>query len=112
MSLAAFNQLMTHTINVIKRERDGSGDFSTLATYSESGFVEHTNKLITTEKGEEVLITSIVFLKSDSDIDISHPYWLLEQTAPYTRENMQVVQIDPIDDPRTGKTHHYECLCK
>jgi hypothetical protein len=33
---------------------------------------------------------------------------MIDQVSPYIREDMEVIRIDPIDDPRTGKTHHYE----
>lgn len=108
-SSAEFKSLMTHKITLIKRDRNVSGDFSILSSIPDlDGFVEYGNKLVTTEKGEEVTATAIVFLKDDCGIDIEWDYWMINQTSPYTRNNMEVLLIDPIDDPRTGNTHHFE----
>ncbi len=108
MSMVSFINLCKHTITLIKRDRNVSGDFSNVSSTSMKGHVQYGNHLITTEKGETVLATAIVFLKDDCGIDINWPYWFVNQTAPYTRLNMEVLKIDPIDDPRTGKTHHFE----
>lgn len=109
MSLASFKKLMTHTLTLRKRQRNSSGDFSDISSVVVKGFVEYGNKLITTAKGEEVKATAIVYLKDDCGIDISWEYWMIDQSSPYIRNNMEVLTIDPVDDPRTGNTHHYEC---
>lgn len=108
MSLASFEALMTHTILLRKRERNSSGDFSDISSSSLNGFVEYGNHLITTDKGEELLAAAIIYLKDDCGIDINYEYWMIDQTAPYARSDMEVIKINPIDDPRTGNTHHYE----
>lgn len=110
MSLESFNKLMTHELTLKKRERNSSGDFSVIETTAGlNGFIEFGNHLITTDKGEEFKSTAIVFISHDVvSIDINHEYWMIDQTSPYNRPNLEVLKIDPIDDPRTGKTHHYE----
>lgn len=112
MSLSSFVNLMTHSITLRKRQRNVSGDFSDISSSSINGFVQYGNRLITTEKDEEIMSTAIVFLKDDCGIDINHEYWMIDQTSPYVRSNMEVLRIDPVDDPRTGKTHHFECLVR
>jgi len=105
----AFAKLMTHTLTIRKRGRNFTGDFSDITTYAgEKGFIQYGKKLVTNRKGEEVLASAIVFLRDDSPIDPEYEYWMIDQTSPYIREDMEVIRVDPIDDPRTGKTDHYE----
>lgn len=113
MSVTIFNSMMTHNITLKKRTRTKEGNFQVVSTYSEKGFCQYGNKIIKLKTGEEVMSTAIIFLKNDSNININHDYWIIDQTAPQTRNNMEVLQIDPIDDPTNqGKTHHYECIVR
>jgi hypothetical protein len=114
MSLPSFNKMMKHTITLRKRQKNAAGDFSDIsATIGLKGFVQYGNNLIENEKGEKILSTAIVFLKDNCGIDINHPYWRIDQTLPYTRSNMEVLRIDPIDHPlKAGKTHHFEIMVR
>jgi len=104
-----FVRLMTHTLTIHKRERDWQGVFKDIKVTSDvKGFVQYGKKLVTDSKGEEVVSSATVFLRNDAPVDPRHEHWLIDQTAPYVRSNMEVIRIDPIDDPRTGETHHYE----
>ncbi len=104
-----FARLMTHTLTVRKRERDWQGAFQEVITTPDvKGFVQYGKKLVTDRKGEEVVASAIIFLRNDAPVDSEHEHWMIDQTTPYTRENMEVIRIDPIDDPRTGNTHHFE----
>ena len=103
-----FQKLMTHALTIRRRERDWQGNFKDVASYVEKGFVQYGKKLVTDLKGEEVLASAIVFLPSTSHINPEHEHWMIDQKAPLIRDDMEVIRIDPIDDPRTGKTHHYE----
>ena len=108
-----YAQLMTHTLTIRRRERDWQGAFQdVLVTPGVAGFVEYGKRLVTDRKGEEVLAAAIVFLRNDAPVDSEHPHWMVDQTAPYVRENMEVIRIDPIDDPRNGETHHYEAAVR
>lgn len=108
MSDMEYNKLMTHTLTLRKRQRDSAGDFSDINSDVIKGFVQYGTSLKITKNDEEINATAIVFLKDDCGIDINYPYWMIDQASPYTRENLEVLKIDPIDDPRTGNTHHYE----
>ena len=101
-------KLMTHSLTIRKRERDWQGSFSDKETFSARGFVQYGTKLVTDRTGEQVAASAIVFLPDTAPIDPSHEHWMIDQVSPYIREDMEVIRIDPIDDPRTGKTHHYE----
>lgn len=102
-------KLMTHSLTIRKRERDWEGSFSDKETYENvRGFVQYGTKLVTDQKGEEVSASAIIFLPDSVPIDPAYEHWMIDQVSPYSRENMEVIRIDPIDDPRTGKTHHYE----
>lgn len=101
-------KIMTHSLTIRKRERDWQGSFSDKETFSARGFVQYGTKLVTDRTGEQVAASAIVFLPDTAPIDPSHEYWMIDQVSPYIREDMEVIRIDPIDDPRTGKTHHYE----
>ena len=106
--LSIFQKLMTHTLAIRKRERDWQGDFKDMASYVEKGFVQYGKKLVTDTKGEEVLASAMVFLPASSHINPFHEHWMIDQKVPLIRDDMEVIRIDPIDDPRTGRTHHYE----
>lgn len=104
-----FVRLLSHTLTIRKRERDWQGNFSDVKTYTgQKGFVQYGKKLVTDKKGQEVLASAIIFLKNTAPIDPEYEHWMIDQTSPYARSNMEVLRIDPVDDPRTGKTHHYE----
>jgi hypothetical protein len=112
MSMQQYNNLMTHDIKIRKRKRNKSGDFYDLSDSTVKGFCQYGDVFYTDEKGEKKLAAAIVFLKDDCGIDIKYRYWMLDQLTPYNRPNLEVLKIDPVDDPRTGKTHHYECFCR
>jgi len=112
MSMIEFEKLMTHTLTLRKRKRNESGDFSDISNSTLKGFVQFGNNLIEKSKDEKILSTAIIFLKNDCGIDISHEYWMVDQTAPYVRPNMEVLKIDPIDNPETGLTHHFELMVR
>lgn len=112
MSMIEFEKLMTHTLTLRKRKRNESGDFSNISSSVLKGFVQYGNNLIEKEKNETILSTAIVFLKDDCGIDINYPYWMIDQTAPYSRPNMEVLKIDPVDNPQTGLTHHFEIMVR
>lgn len=107
-SHSMLKKIMTHSLTIRKRERDWQGSFSDKETFSARGFVQYGTKLVTDRTGEQVAASAIVFLPDTAPIDPSHEYWMIDQLSPYTREDMEVIRINPIDDPRTGKTHHYE----
>lgn len=102
-------RLMTHDLRIRKRVRDWEGSFSDSEVHEHvRGFVQYGTKLVTDRTGEQVVASAIVFLPDTAPIDPSHEHWMIDQVSPYIREDMEVIRIDPIDDPRTGKTHHYE----
>ncbi|MFA5398203.1 MAG: hypothetical protein WC346_19485 [Methanogenium sp.] len=112
MSISIFNNLMTHQIELIKRARTKEGNFKDIITYSEKGFCQYGNKMIKLKTGEEIMSTAIIFLKNDSSIDVNHEYWKINH-ASQSRPSMEVLQIDPVDDPtNAGNTHHYECIVR
>ncbi|HQD86975.1 MAG TPA: hypothetical protein PK822_08735 [Bacillota bacterium] len=109
MSKAAFNRLMTHRVTIVKLKRDYTGKMASASEYyNVPAFVQYGRKLVVNREGEEVSASAIVFLRADTPLDPQHEHWEITQTAPYSRGKMQVISIDPIDDPRTGVTHHYE----
>jgi len=104
-----FKKLMTHTFTIIKRERNWEGSFEDTETYEDiKGFAEYGKRLVTDRQGEEVVANALIFLPNTAPIDTEYPYWVITQSAPYNRVRMEIINVYPIDDPRTGKTHHYE----
>jgi hypothetical protein len=109
MSMPEFEQLMTHRIDLIKRARNKSGDWINILTISNlPAFVQFGNHFFTTKTDEKKEATAIVFLKDNCGIDINYDYWIINQILPYSRPDMEVLKIDPIDNPITGNTHHFE----
>jgi hypothetical protein len=107
-----FDKLMTHSLIIHKQEKDWQGAFKDVAAYSTKGFVQYGKSLTTDQKGEEVVAGAVVFLPKDAPINSEHEHWLIDQTLPYSRKGMRVIAVNPIDDPRTGRTHHYEVAVK
>lgn len=110
MTNPKFKQLMTHKATIKEMGKNIEGDWTTVATYTNvSCFFEWGKKVVINRQGEEVTAAAIVFLMSDAPInDDDKNQWKLQQTAPYTRDEVTLIRVDPIDDPRTGKTHHLE----
>lgn len=116
-SKTKFNKLMTHTLTLAKKVLNVNGDLTIDTSYTgQKGFVQYGRKQIESSmsQGETIMSNALVFLKSDSPItvDLKTDKWFITQTAPYTRPEMQVLDVQPIDDPRTGETHHYEVLVR
>ena len=109
--LAEFNKLMTHDVTLKEISRNVSGDISIENEDEIKGFVEYNQKKIVDKSGNDVISTAIVFLKNDAEIDLSKEY-IIDQDSPQVRENMEVLIIEPIDDPRSGLTHHYELMVR
>lgn len=106
--MSSFRRLMTHSLKIHKQERDWEGNLQDIATYRCNGFVQYGKEIVTDQKGEEVAAGALVFLPSNAPIHPEHEHWLIDQVSPYARKGMKVISINPIDDPRTGRTHHYE----
>jgi hypothetical protein len=104
MSKATFNRLMTHRVKIVKMDRNYAGQLIPVSEFlNVPAFVQYGRKLVVDREGEEVSAAAIVFLRSDTPVNPEHPYWEITHFHP-----MQVISIDRIDDPRTGRTHHYE----
>ena len=107
--MTEFQRMMTHKVTLEKLERSYTGDWETVETHKDvPGFVEYGKRRSVNDQGEEITVNAVVFLMPDAPIDSEHEHWKITQTHPYKRSPMQVVNILPIDDPRTGETHHYE----
>ena len=108
-----FRKLMTHDLIVRKRGRNHYGDFSDVSTFSGvKGFVEYTRKMVIDRQGEEVLSIGTVFLPASAPMDPAYEYWMIDQVSPHARGGLEVIQVSSIDDPRTGRTHHFEVSVK
>jgi len=116
-----FENLMTHTITLVKKNLDVHGDLSIITTYvGQKGFVQYGRKQMTVglasgmAQGETITSNALVFLKSDAPItiDLKKDKWFMTQTKPVARPEMQVLDVQPIDDPRDGTLHHYEVFVR
>jgi len=109
MTSPKYKQLMTHKATIKQLGRNSEGDWTTVATYNNIPcFFEWGKRVVVDLKGEEVTAAATVFLLPDAPIVETADRWEIEQTAPYSRQKTIMIRIDPIDDPRTGKTHHLE----
>lgn len=108
-----YRRLMTHKITIEKLDRDYTGKLVPVETTENvPAFVQYGSKLVTDREGEETVAGAVVFLLNDAPINPTHKHWRITQTHPYSRGPMSVIIVDPIDDPRTGKTHHFEAATK
>lgn len=106
MNRAAFKRLMTHRVKIVKLERNYTGKLVPVTEYfNVPAFVQYGRRLVVDREGEEVSVAAIVFLRHDAPIKPEHEHWEITHMPGY---EMQVVRIDRIDDPRTGRVHHYE----
>lgn len=107
--MTQFQRLMTHKVTLEKLVRSYTGDWETVKTHEDVPcFVEYGKRRTVNDEGEEITVDAVVFLMPDGPFEPEHEHWTITQTHPYKRSPMQVVNILPIDDPRTGETHHYE----
>ena len=107
-SLSIYNSLMKHTVTLRKKDRNVSGDYSTLSETSLKGFVQFDTNFKIEKDGEMLEAKAIVFLKNDCGIDEKWPYYEIDQTAPRTFQGMTVFDIARVDDPIKNITHHFE----
>lgn len=109
MSGRDFKHLLTHRAIVRKLSRDYAGNEAVLSTdTSVPCFCEYGKEKVLSAEGVEVVTKACIFFANDAPIDPEHGHYEVEQTFPYSREGMKVEKVDPIDDPRTGLTHHFE----
>jgi len=110
-----FKKLLTHKATVRKLSRNMQGDWVVEETYTDIPcFFEWGRKVVRDQDGEEVTTAGIVFFMPDAEISDGSDdvYWEIEQTSPYSRAKTTMIRIDPIDNPKTGKTHHKEVAVK
>jgi len=105
-----YEVMLTHKVTLYKRDRNVAGDFEVTQTYPDlRAFVQYGRFLVTNRQNEEILARAIVFLANDAPIDPEWEHWILDQTCPHERLNLEVVRVDSIDNPLAGgATHHYE----
>lgn len=109
MTNPKFKQLMTHKTTIKQMRRNTEGDWVIVETHTNIPcFFEWGKKVVADRNGEEVTAAAIVYLMPSAPIVESSDQWKLEQTAPYSRQEVVMIKVDPVDDPRTGKTHHLE----
>lgn len=106
MNASIYNQLMSHDVIVEKIDIDGYGQRQVVATYNEKGFVQYDRHRVVSNKNEEITCDAIAFLKNDSGFDPKHDLWDITDVKHNNKMQMKGFQV--IDDPREGKTHHYE----
>ena len=106
MDTKVFNSLMTQTVGLGKIALDQYGQETVTQSFSESGFIEYKRERGIDAQGEEIEYNAKCFLKSDSNIDASHDRW--QVTDQHTGRAMEVVDIQPMRDPRDDTLHHYE----
>jgi len=106
MNDAIFEQLMSHEVVVSKIELSPTGGEQVVNTWTEQGFVEYDRHRAIDEKNEQITCDAVVFLKNDSHFDPTHDRWNI--TDVKNDNEMQLKDFAVLDDPRNGKTHHYE----
>lgn len=100
---SAFDALMSQDVNLIKQEKDLTGSLSDDTTYEEKGFIEYTSKRVVNDKGEQIDLKAIVYLKAVSNYDETHPTWSVENG-----QRFKVQTVEKVVDPRTNTLHHWE----
>lgn len=102
-------QNMKHRCTIYKIGTNFSGDKEVLATYTDVPcYVNYEPMTITKPDMEKVIVEGMIFFLPTAPLDPNHLQYEFEQTAPYSRKRMEVYRLMSLDDPRTGKTHHFE----
>ena len=103
---------MTHDVVPIQVTTDGFGDLSEIELDPEKGFFEYGKKQVFTREDEQVTSNALLFLKKDSQYDPTLKDGVNEMRWRFKDEKndrtLDLMEWEVIDDPRTGKTHHYE----
>ena len=108
MSHVKFKRLMTHRYTITEQTRNTAGDLVDGVTYTDiPGFTEYAKSVVVNTNGEQVTAGAIVFFDDTAPINANTILWRVEQIAPFT-QTFQVLKVEPISDPRSGKLHHYE----
>lgn len=107
---------MTHDVIPIRVWTDGYGNPQTEELDTEKGFFEYNEQRTYNTDGELIRSEGILFLKADSQFDvtdtedgkeISWRFTDVKNDRTFAGEQPQI-----IDDPRTGETHHFEILLR
>lgn len=104
--LSMFDSLMSHSVDVIKMDQDGYGDWVEVSRTTEQGFVQYDRNRTINDEGESIMTDAIAFLRAESSFDPTHDRWDIIHNKNGHR--MKVKGFEVIDDPRNGNTHHYE----
>ena len=103
-----FDKLMQHTVDVYRVEVDAFGDETFLYQSTERCFFEYNERRKFTRDGTEVTSTALLFLPHDSAYDPSLDGQRWQFIDVKNNRTLQLLEPQIIDDPRTGRTHHYE----
>lgn len=103
-----FDRLMTHKVDIYRVEVDAFGDETFLYQSTERCFFEYNERRKFTRDGTEVTSTALLFLPHDSAYDPSLDGQRWQFIDVKNNRTLQLLEPQIIDDPRTGRTHHYE----
>lgn len=111
-------RMLTHRVTIVKLNRNYSGELVETAEHlNVPAFVQYGQSIAYERRGETVpaeamAFLSVVFLAPEAPINMEHEHWRIKQTHPYARRVLIVQDIQSVDDPRTGRRHHYEVLAR
>lgn len=107
MNWKAFKKLMTHDVEVYKISTDGFGDETETLVGSEKGFFEYGGRQMYSKEHGTVQGTAVLYLKVNSNYDpTDDAKWIFKDVK--NGRYLRLEQWNVMDDPRTGKTNHYE----
>ena len=100
------DQLMQHDVVPVKIKFDNFGNRTEEELPAEKGFFEYRERNTFDRDGNMIRSRGILFLKPDTQFSTDHEAWEFKDLK--NNRQLQAENADVIDDPRTGKTHHYE----
>lgn len=107
---------MTHDIVPVQVTKDGFGDESMEELEEEKGFIEYGQRETFGTEDQQIKANATLFLKRGSQFDATlkdgenQLEWKFKDVK--NDRTLQMMDWQVIDDPRTGKTHHYEILLR
>ncbi len=113
--IAEFRRLMTHEFDIIKHDRNVTGNLSEVERYTKvKGFIENKGVITISKSGEQTRASATVFFGNTAPItkEMEEEHWFIKQTKPVVGKEYRVLQVEELADPRTGKIHHYEVLTR
>lgn len=107
-TIKQMRDLLTQSVTLRKLTRSSAGDLSVGTEYANvPAEVQYARTTTYDKNGEVVALAATVFLAADCQITPDGEWRVI-----HGERVLEVVEISPVFDARTGSVHHYEVITK